>query len=874
MPALAAGYDMFATSAASTGEKPQSKVWYHDGSYWCVLKGPEGVAIYEKVGGAWVRGAFADAVLSSSGRADVKWDGMHLFVLVYTSSPKVFKFSYDAAARVWELVSGFPVSVPNPSGSETMVLEEDSTGRLWTTAEGGGNVNVYYSTSADQRTWSSAPVVLRSGVNSDDISSVVAFGGDKIGVFWSDQNRDEFGFRVHHDGATPTSWDAVEITDSGSGHADDHVHLAFDSSGRVYAITKDDTDKMRLQRRNLDGSWTVKNDILGGKATRGIVMVAEEDGKIYVLYTRWGVSPNPIQYRMASLSDLVFGSQTTFITSSSSMNNVTGTKQLLPEGNLIAVAENGSKALWNGWGEPPSGQPQPLSAPTDLTASLLASPARVDLAWREPASGAVAGYNIYRQVDGGAFEKLNAALVTVRTFTDPSPAASALCYRATAVAGAAEGPASDAACVDNTPGAPPGPPLGLTATLQQAGAIGSLALPFDEGSGQLAHDLSANGNNARLGAATAADAADPAWVAGVTGSALQFDGTSDYIESADSPSLDMAGGFTVEAWVNHAAPSIGTILNKGVSGERTYRVLLTATNAVEFLWEDAGRVQYKVVTSSNVVPLSSWHHVACVYDAQAAMNRVYVDGILRKSGSARGTPAANSKQLSVGARLSSYWKDFFKGSIDLVRISPGAVYTGSFTPLVAYGGGQAAVQLAWQPPASGAPAGYNIYRQVDGGAFEKLNATLVAVRSFTDPAPPASGSTCYVVKAVDTVLLEGAPSDPACLPAGVALAAGQGTQGAEIATWRGALLGAAPNPFNPETAVSFRLPESRQVFLAVYAASGRRVATLVDAALGAGEHSVRWRGRSDDGSAVASGVYFVVLRAGDIQERHKLVLLK
>jgi hypothetical protein len=200
--ALAAGFVMFPSVPASTGEKPQSKLWYHDGSYWAIVQGPDGVAFYEKVGNAWQRGTFANAVIQASGNADVKWNGSDLFVLVYTlTAPRLYKYTYLSSTRAWALVTGFPISLPNPTDSETMVLEQDSSGRLWATAEGGGNANVYYSTSADHRTWSSTPVILRSGLNADDISSVVAFGGNKVGVFWSDQSRWEFGFRFT---TTPT----------------------------------------------------------------------------------------------------------------------------------------------------------------------------------------------------------------------------------------------------------------------------------------------------------------------------------------------------------------------------------------------------------------------------------------------------------------------------------------------------------------------------------------------------------------------------------------------------------------------------------------------------------------------------------------------
>ncbi len=350
--AHAAGSVMFA-SGASTGEKPQSKLWYHDGSYWCILRGPSGLAFYEKVGTAWVRGTFTGAVLQSSGNADVKWSGTTLSVLVYAGTSKLYEYTYNTTLRIWVPAVGFPVTVPNPSGSETMVLERDSSGRQWTAVEGGSKINVYYSTSADHRTWSQTPVVLQSGVNADDICSVVAFGGNKIGVFWSDQNRDEFGFRVHNDSDAPTSWSAEESVYAGSGHADDHINLAFDSLGRVYAITKDAHDRMALHRRGVNGGWTTKTSVSGGSSTRGIVMVAEQDAKVYILYTRWGVSPNPIQYRVADINTLTFGGETTFITSGSSMNNVTGMKQILPAGSLIAAAANSSQSLFNSFGNPP-----------------------------------------------------------------------------------------------------------------------------------------------------------------------------------------------------------------------------------------------------------------------------------------------------------------------------------------------------------------------------------------------------------------------------------------------------------------------------------------------------------------------------------------
>jgi hypothetical protein len=66
---------------------------------------------------------------------------------------------------------------------------------------------------------------------------------------------------------------------------------------------------------------------------------------------------------------------------------------------------------------------------------------------------------------------------------------------------------------------------------------------FDEGSGNVAHDTSGNGNDGTF-------IGDPQWVTGKIGGALEFDGTSDYIEIPFSESLRVInqGDFTLTAW--------------------------------------------------------------------------------------------------------------------------------------------------------------------------------------------------------------------------------------------------------------------------------------------------------------------------------------
>ncbi|MBC8424295.1 hypothetical protein H8E07_09250, partial [bacterium] len=71
----------------------------------------------------------------------------------------------------------------------------------------------------------------------------------------------------------------------------------------------------------------------------------------------------------------------------------------------------------------------------------------------------------------------------------------------------------------------------------------------------------------------------------------------------------------------------------------------------------------------------------------------------------------------------------------------------------------------------------------------------------------------------------------------------------------GRLHPAAPNPFNPRTTLRFELTRGGDVRLDVYDLDGRRVRTLVDGYLPAGEHRAIWAGRDDGGRPLSSGPY-------------------
>jgi hypothetical protein len=88
-----------------------------------------------------------------------------------------------------------------------------------------------------------------------------------------------------------------------------------------------------------------------------------------------------------------------------------------------------------------------------------------------------------------------------------------------------------------------------------------------------------------------------------------------------------------------------------------------------------------------------------------------------------------------------------------------------------------------------------------------------------------------------------------------------------------------PNPFNPATAITFNVQDSKfkipvHTTLKIYNILGQKVRTLVDEPKVAGGYEVIWDGKDDKGKNVASGIYFYQLTAEDYKKTKKMVLIR
>jgi C1A family cysteine protease len=140
--------------------------------------------------------------------------------------------------------------------------------------------------------------------------------------------------------------------------------------------------------------------------------------------------------------------------------------------------------------------------------------------------------------------------------------------------------------------------------------------------------------------------------------------------------------------------------------------------------------------------------------------------------------------------------------------------------------------------------------------------------SFAWSVPDTSSTTCRVrVIARDAAgLAWHDDSDDFATTGGTGIPDGGGR--------RFALEQNVPNPFNPVTHIAYSIPRAAHVELRIYDVTGKVVRRLVDAELAANDYVAVWNGRTDEGQASASGIYFYRLTADGQELARKMILLR
>ncbi len=78
-----------------------------------------------------------------------------------------------------------------------------------------------------------------------------------------------------------------------------------------------------------------------------------------------------------------------------------------------------------------------------------------------------------------------------------------------------------------------------------------------------------------------------------------------------------------------------------------------------------------------------------------------------------------------------------------------------------------------------------------------------------------------------------------------------------------------PNPFSSTTDISIAIPSSGHVTIEISTITGKKVATLLDKTMNAGNHTVTF-----DGTEHSTGIYFYTVTYGDFSKTMKMTLKK
>ncbi len=194
-----------------------------------------------------------------------------------------------------------------------------------------------------------------------------------------------------------------------------------------------------------------------------------------------------------------------------------------------------------------------------------------------------------------------------------------------------------------------------TQAAEAAESDGLARWPMDEGTGQVAADVSGQGHHARLGATAGADSSDPGWVPGRFGTALRFVGAQDQFAEIAQPATLAAASVTVEAWVRRLG-SPGQwryVISNGGHGCDFSSFGLYSGHGGGLSFYVSGGAGY--VTSPAAMPESvwdgAWHYAVGTYDGQHV--RLFLDGGEVGQGTATGL-AIRYGLGSPGAFLGAY----------------------------------------------------------------------------------------------------------------------------------------------------------------------------------------------------------------------------
>ena len=367
---------------------------------------------------------------------------------------------------------------------------------------------------------------------------------------------------------------------------------------------------------------------------------------------RWNVSSGATSYHVQVSTDSTFGTmavdRSNIATDSLALGGLTMTTTYFWRAS--ASGSGGTSEYSTVWHFTTAVPPPPPLAPALATPARGANEVATNTTLSWTASGGATSYHVQVSADSlFATTIIDQADIASTTYAISGLAMNAIYFWHVSAANSGGTSGYSSAWDFRTAGLPQGLVAGYA---------------FSEGSGTTVVDASGHGLTGTISGA--------AWTTnGRYGSALSFNGTSNYVNLGNPALLQITGSMTLSVWVKAAGNPTGEaqIISKSngtygwqlktrlASGSHTFGTAVSA--------DTRSRAQRYGTT---VRSLNTWYHVAGVYNADSRTLDIYVNGVLDNGGVSGTIPAllCNSTfNVNIGRQSSG---TYFNGTIDEVRI--------------------------------------------------------------------------------------------------------------------------------------------------------------------------------------------------------------
>ncbi len=186
---------------------------------------------------------------------------------------------------------------------------------------------------------------------------------------------------------------------------------------------------------------------------------------------------------------------------------------------------------------------------------------------------------------------------------------------------------------------------------------------FDEDYDTIALDNSGYGNHGTF-------VGDPQWVAGYDGDALEFDGSGDFLDCGDNPSLEISGAVSITAWIKVAVQGADHKVGGNQDGANGGYKMSVYNDKIEFEIRTSGNsaVLNRSVAGGTVLEVGVWYHVAGVYSLADGYIRTYVNGNLDRQLVTTEELGASPGTYYIGCEPFNTGSNNFNGVMDDIRL--------------------------------------------------------------------------------------------------------------------------------------------------------------------------------------------------------------